>query len=606
MKRLLTMALVLAMMATMFAVTPVAYAADVAMNITATPAEDGIDLFSASFTGVEDATWVVWTVYATNDTADTLDDEIIYVEQKRGNRAADEGFSFTFDSNVETALKAKTPFVAEAKIYFANSAYNTTKTGEYVYLPYAEIQEYIRELFDMGDGESISDAATKLGVVLPSCYAENDAFDALVIDCLETHPNYTDRDYATKKETTYSYGDPTTNIVPSVFYDDIKNAVLLTAINSENAESISNLIQADYEAVGISAEDATWFSGSPNKAAIATKLAGFTYETPADFVTLFKGFVFLDELKLKDSVDIIAFIKDAVVDDLGNPVFSYYPDETDDYIDDTPTPFVIDIATFDSYTVGDDNADNLEKAQFELSDDDSYEFLEDFKEKFDGILYDFANPVVPTPDPGPGPGYTPPSGGTVSVTPQKPIVGEDAPKFTDIDNVGWAHEAINTLAKEGVIVGVTNTQFQPEANVTREQFVQIIVKTFGLKGTGVKAPFADIDQGAWYAESLNIAYELGIVSGISEDTFGVGATITRQDMATIMFRVAKYLGIDLTAKSYRTLSDEASISGYAVEAVNTLYKAGIINGVSDGVFAGSQIATRAQAAKLCYDLREAK
>ena len=186
------------------------------------------------------------------------------------------------------------------------------------------------------------------------------------------------------------------------------------------------------------------------------------------------------------------------------------------------------------------------------------------------------------------------------------IVGENVNPFTDIDDVEWAKEAIVALAKEGVIEGVSAKQYQPNANVTREQFVKIIVNTFGLKGTGEVAAFEDVDQKDWYATYINTAVELGIIKGTSDASFGVGQNISRQDMTLIMYRVAKYVGVDVAAKSGRTFTDANSIDSYAIDAVTALYRAGIVNGVADGVFGGQQTATRAQAAKLCYDLRESK
>ena len=73
-----------------------------------------------------------------------------------------------------------------------------------------------------------------------------------------------------------------------------------------------------------------------------------------------------------------------------------------------------------------------------------------------------------------------------------------------------------------------------------------------------------------------------------------------------MYRVAKYIGKDLAAKSSKMPEDMDSIDDYAYEAVVALYQAEIVNGVAEGVVAGWQTATRAQAAKLSYDLREAK
>lgn len=114
-----------------------------------------------------------------------------------------------------------------------------------------------------------------------------------------------------------------------------------------------------------------------------------------------------------------------------------------------------------------------------------------------------------------------------------------------------------------------------------------------------KAEFDDSKASDWHNKYIAAAFTNGIVAGESENIFGVGEKITRQDMAVILYRAAKYKG--MTFDSAKTeFSDDTEISDYAQEAVYSLKNAGIINGLEDGAFAPKQAATRAQAAQMIY------
>jgi hypothetical protein len=116
------------------------------------------------------------------------------------------------------------------------------------------------------------------------------------------------------------------------------------------------------------------------------------------------------------------------------------------------------------------------------------------------------------------------------------------------------------------------------------------------KGEGVT--FSDVDKGAWYHDSVAVAVNKGIVSGISEMSFGAGMNITRQDMAVILYRIAA--GRFTVKDTEKKFDDDSMISDYAKEAVYALRDAGIINGVSDSEFAPNKNATRAETAVMLY------
>ena len=159
-------------------------------------------------------------------------------------------------------------------------------------------------------------------------------------------------------------------------------------------------------------------------------------------------------------------------------------------------------------------------------------------------------------------------------------------KFTDIKDVPWAIEAIEYLANQKIIQGVRSDSFEPNRFITREEFVKILVEAFGVARSDVPTKFADIDQNAWYASYVSSAVEKGIVQGIDDQNFGVGAEITRQDMAVMICRAINLL----EKKPEETLEmpafdDAAEIAEYAKEAVGMLCRSGVMNGVSETEFA---------------------
>jgi len=109
--------------------------------------------------------------------------------------------------------------------------------------------------------------------------------------------------------------------------------------------------------------------------------------------------------------------------------------------------------------------------------------------------------------------------------------------------------------------------------------------------------FSDVTEDAWYKDYVNTAVSLGIVNGVSANRFGVGESITRQDMAVMTIRALNAAGITLDGNETIRFADESKISIYAIEGVNALVAAGIING-SDGKFLPTDNLTREQAAKI--------
>lgn len=205
-----------------------------------------------------------------------------------------------------------------------------------------------------------------------------------------------------------------------------------------------------------------------------------------------------------------------------------------------------------------------------------------------------------------GGGSTSDSSGGIS---SLPVVGtqtnpEDKPQndftFTDLDGYQWAEEAIIELYNSGVINGVGDNKFAPENKVTREQFVVMLMRALRVNESSDECEFSDVVNGSYYAGYVQAVKKAGIVNGIDENNFGVGLPIKRQDIAVITKNTLTYLKLDLN--KVRDIQFADTVDEYAVEAVDFLTGTGIINGFTDNTFRGSESCTRAQAAKIIYEL----
>lgn len=169
--------------------------------------------------------------------------------------------------------------------------------------------------------------------------------------------------------------------------------------------------------------------------------------------------------------------------------------------------------------------------------------------------------------------------------------------FLDLDSVSWAKDSIERLYGAGVVNGIGEGLFAPNASVSREEFVKFIVLGLGLKLTEeTDMDFPDVDRNAWYSSYVLSAASSGVVFGRGDGTFGVGDKITREDMAVMICRALSSKGISTTATVGSGFSDAAYISDYAAESVSFLSETGILCGLNDGSFEPQSFSTRAQVA----------
>lgn len=189
----------------------------------------------------------------------------------------------------------------------------------------------------------------------------------------------------------------------------------------------------------------------------------------------------------------------------------------------------------------------------------------------------------------------PPSSTAITPAESIPVKSEDKNSFKDMADAEWARSSVEYLTGKGALEGFENGDFKPNDNVTREQFVKTVVAAFEI--TGSEEPgFLDTDKSAWYYDSICIAYKNKIVMGIDDTSFGIGNTLTREEMAVFAYRAAKAVGYEFKENESINFVDGDNISEYAKEAVGVMSANGIINGFPNGTFGPNEKCTRAQMA----------
>lgn len=185
---------------------------------------------------------------------------------------------------------------------------------------------------------------------------------------------------------------------------------------------------------------------------------------------------------------------------------------------------------------------------------------------------------------------------TVTQNPSQGTINND--ELMDLSAAEWAREAIVHLVSRNVIQGRGNGLFDPNASITRAEFIKIVVVALDLSLDNGGCSFTDVNPDAWYYSVVSAAQNTGIVLGDDKNAFHPEDSISRQDMATILCRAFGFKGGNTASK----FTDYNNISDYAKDAVDALCENGIINGMGNGTFAPFANATRAQAAQMIYKI----
>lgn len=173
--------------------------------------------------------------------------------------------------------------------------------------------------------------------------------------------------------------------------------------------------------------------------------------------------------------------------------------------------------------------------------------------------------------------------------------------FTDLDNYLWAKQHIEIMASRGIIEGRSQTIFDPGADITRADFVKLMVRTFGFTAN-IDSNFVDVNPSEYYYEAIGISKKLGLIEGIGENKFNPAAKITRQEMMVIIARILRHnkkLATVGTEDDLRKFADKSMIAAYAVNDVADMVKGGIVEGDGASIKPLANT-TRAEAAVLLY------
>lgn len=181
--------------------------------------------------------------------------------------------------------------------------------------------------------------------------------------------------------------------------------------------------------------------------------------------------------------------------------------------------------------------------------------------------------------------------------------GKNCPsaKFVDVDQKAWYHDSVDYVVVRGIMVGMSDTVFAPSKPMTRGMLVKVLG---AMEGIDVKqyatSSFTDVKPGVWYAPYVEWAYQNNLVRGYGTQRFGPNDPISREQTVTILYRYWQFKGNQWTvdASVFNTFQDAKRVSGWAVEALQWATAYNLMNGRSAGVLAPWDNCKRAEIAKL--------
>lgn len=180
----------------------------------------------------------------------------------------------------------------------------------------------------------------------------------------------------------------------------------------------------------------------------------------------------------------------------------------------------------------------------------------------------------------------------------EPEPEEPAMPFTDVNENDWFYDVVLYAYDNGLMTGVSATEFAPNQTTTRGMIVSMLARLEGVT-SAEDAGFADVAANDWYATAVNWAASVGVVNGYEDDTFRPNAPITREQMAAILYNYADYKGYDVSARAdLSDYADAASISSWAEDVLAWANAEGLINGMTATTIDPQGATTRAQTAAM--------
>ena len=179
--------------------------------------------------------------------------------------------------------------------------------------------------------------------------------------------------------------------------------------------------------------------------------------------------------------------------------------------------------------------------------------------------------------------------------------------FWDIPASHWAHDEVTYVYENDLMNGTSSTHFSPDARTTRAQVVTVLYRLAGQPAADWENPFWDVPASAWFHDAVTWAWENDITGGVSSTHFGAGNAVTREQLATFLYRYAQDQGYDTSARADLSgYSDAGLVSSYATEALSWANATGLITGTTATTLSPQGSATRAQGAtilsRFCQDV----
>ena len=181
-------------------------------------------------------------------------------------------------------------------------------------------------------------------------------------------------------------------------------------------------------------------------------------------------------------------------------------------------------------------------------------------------------------------------------------IKDNAKSFQDVADGYWAKDAVDFVSSREIFKGTTDVTFSPLDTVDRGMMATVLYRLADGKAEGENI-FSDVAAGTWYTDAVVWANRSGVVNGYTDKTFGPADAVTREQMATMLFRYAKVMGMDVSAKGdLSKFSDANDVSSWAGEAMTWAVGVNLINGVADPVtgtiLAPAKTASRAEVATI--------
>lgn len=473
---------------------------------------------------------------------------------------------FAFDIKMTNLLDDSTGEIlseeALSEIYaFAiKSGKNETVIKEYLYIDPAEQNEAFDELGEMSQAEK----TTVTDHLKDNKYSLGAYVDILkVLDQTKAY----DRMYAALVEKDFDVSDK------SAATAYLQEAIVMEALNQKKVENIE-----DYEKeLKFTSEDSelkVWyeeeFVDTDVKSKLTSRLEGQGFATLEEYEQAAKEALVLEYVAESDGVQYVTDILDEFDEDIWGKEYKFKSKAVRDCMG-------TDYSTVDALL------DDLLSYKDSSGKNSSGSSSGGRTPSLGGLTGTTATPETP-------------------VTPVDPVDPVVPDKFSDIDETFWAKEAIDYMTEKEIVSGNGDGTFGPDDDVTRAEFVKILVNAFGFTEKAEGLTFTDVSESDWHYDFISIAFKNGLAQGMSEEYFGAEEKISRQDMSVMLYNAAKAADKSVELGELKEFSDANEIADYAKEAVNTFASAGVINGTGDGLFEPNAFATRAQAVQIVYNL----